>query len=77
MVTINNNENSQIKILIDQYKQKQIPEKDVKKQFISYAQKSGFINNIYRKQAWNILIKSPTYQYSSGRFDYFDYYYFI
>ncbi len=71
MVTINSDDNSQnenfliidqIKSLIDNSKQK-----DVKNQLISYAKSSGFINNIYRKQAWSLLIDHPISNlYSTG-----------
>jgi hypothetical protein len=81
MVTTNNDddssENENIKFLIDGYKQKQIREKDVKDQLIFFGRLSGFINNIYRKQAWNLLINHPSYDYSIGRFILNYYYYLI
>ncbi len=72
MVTINNDNDknlliiNQINILFDCYKQKLIQKKSLKSKLISYAQTSGFINNIYRKQAWNLLVYSANYQYSTG-----------
>jgi hypothetical protein len=74
MVTINRDDNSQnenfliidqIKSLIDNSKQK-----DVKNQLISYAKSSGFINNVYRKQAWSLLIDPISDSFSTGIYFY-------
>jgi hypothetical protein len=75
MVTINDDDSSQnkniliidqIQLLIDDYQQKQISKKDIKNQLNFYAKSSGFINNLYRKQAWNLLINSSFSNYSTG-----------
>ncbi|CAF1121496.1 unnamed protein product [Rotaria sp. Silwood1] len=74
MVTINNDDNSdnenvltidKIKSLFDRYNQKTIKQKNVKKKLISYAKTSGFINNIYRKQAWTLLVRTSPDEYST------------
>jgi hypothetical protein len=77
MVTINESDdsyekkniiiNDRIYLLFNRYKQKQIRKIEVKKKLISYAKSSGFINNIYRKQAWSLIVDSPNYQYSTGK----------
>lgn len=76
MVTINNDNNSEnediltvdrIKLLIDRYNQKKIKPKYLRTKLISYAKTSGFINNIYRKQAWHLIADAPCYEYSTGK----------
>jgi len=71
MVTINSDDNSQneniliidqIKSLIDDRKQK-----NVKNELIYYANLSGFINTIYRKQAWSLIIDPISDSFSTGR----------
>ncbi|CAF3462438.1 unnamed protein product [Rotaria socialis] len=73
MVTINNDNNydsevssviDNIKLLIDRYNQKKIQRKYVKRKLIFYAQTSGFKNNVYRKQAWDLIVDTPSYDYS-------------
>ncbi|CAF5189088.1 unnamed protein product, partial [Rotaria magnacalcarata] len=73
MVTINNDNNSDsevasvidnIKLLIDRYNQKKIQRKYAKTKLILYAKTAGFKNNIYRKQAWDLIIDTPSYDYS-------------
>jgi len=75
MVTINNENNStnennlilnQIKLLIDCFNRKEIKQIHIQNELTFYAKNSGFINNIYRKQAWNLLINSSKVDYSTG-----------
>lgn len=51
----------EIKFLIENYNNKKL-----KYKLIFYAKSSGFINNLYRKQAWNLLINSTSDDYSTG-----------
>ncbi|CAF1111409.1 unnamed protein product [Adineta ricciae] len=48
----------QLKILFERFHKKQIRKTELEKNLISYARKTGFINNTYRKQAWNLLINT-------------------
>ena len=67
MGTINNENNP---LIIDQLKtlfERHLKKNELEKKLISYAKKTGFINNIYRKQAWKVLINSSDNEhYSSG-----------
>ncbi|CAF3556875.1 unnamed protein product [Rotaria sordida] len=74
MVTINNDDNyenenilviDKIKLLFDRYNQKKIKQKYLKRKLTSYAKTSGFINNIYRKQAWNLLVHTSSDEYTT------------
>ncbi|CAF1015674.1 unnamed protein product [Rotaria sordida] len=74
MVTINNDDNyenenilviDKIKLLFDRYNQKKIKQKYLKRKLTSYAKISGFINNIYRKQAWNLLVHTSSDEYTT------------
>ena len=56
----------EIKFLIENYNNKKIKYKSVKNKLTFYAKSSGFINNLYRKQAWNLLINSTSDDYSTG-----------
>ncbi|CAF2800381.1 unnamed protein product [Rotaria sp. Silwood2] len=76
MVTVNNDDNSEnesvlvidkITSLFDRYHGKTIKEKYVKKKLIFYARTSGFINNIYRKQAWDLLVHTSPEEYSTDK----------
>jgi hypothetical protein len=58
----------QIETLIENFNQKKLTPKSVKNKLIFHAKSSGFINNLYRKPAWNILINSASNDYSTGKF---------
>ncbi|UJR30127.1 hypothetical protein I4U23_017668 [Adineta vaga] len=66
MGTINNENNpliiDQLKTLFDRHLKKN----ELEKKLISYAKKTGFINNIYRKQAWKVLINSSDNEHYSS-----------
>ena len=58
--------NDRIYFLLNLYKQKRIRKAEIQKTLISYAKSSGF-NSTYRKEAWNLIVDSPDYQYSTGK----------
>jgi hypothetical protein len=56
----------QIQVLLDNFRQNKLDEHSVKAELISYGRLSGFKINRHRKQAWRLLIESPSNDDLSG-----------